>query len=81
MEVVMFTMSEIEELFVLQDEYENNGSTYLFYEHWKHGFTDCRKLLVNITDKWYVYPQGQTSLYTLAFINTFKHFKLQGGGE
>lgn len=69
-------MSEIEELFVLQDEYEINGSTYLFYEHWKHDFTDCIKLLVNITDKCYVYPQGPTSLYTLAFINTFKHFKL-----
>lgn len=77
MEVGMFTMSEIEELFILQDEYEINGSTYLFYAHWNHGFTDCRKLLVNITDKWYVYPQGHTSLYTLAYINTFKHFKLQ----
>ena len=75
MEVGMYTMSEIEEFFVLQDEYEINGSTYLFYAHWNHGFTDCIKLLVNITDKWYVYPQG-TSLYTLAYINTFKHFKL-----
>lgn len=51
MEVGMFTMSEIEELFVLQDEYELNGCTYLFYAHWNHGFTDCRKLVVNITDK------------------------------
>lgn len=77
MEVGMFTLSEINELFVLQDEYEINGSTYLFYVHWNRGFTDCRKLLVNITEKWYVYPQGNTSLYTLAFIDTFKHFKLQ----
>ena len=77
MEVGMFTMSEIEEFFVLQEEYEINGSTYLFYAHWNHRFTDYRALLVNITDKWYVYPQGHTSLYTLAFIDTFKHFKLQ----
>ena len=27
MEIGMFTMSEIEELFVLQDEYEINGCT------------------------------------------------------
>lgn len=39
MEVGMFTMSEIEELFVLQDEYEINGSTYLFYVRWNHGDT------------------------------------------
>ena len=77
MEVGSFTMSEIEELFVLQDEYEINGSTYLFYAHWNYCFASCIKLLVNITDKWYVYPQGHTSLYTLAFINTFKHFKLR----
>lgn len=30
----MFTMSEIEELFVQQDEYEINGCPYLFYAHW-----------------------------------------------
>lgn len=77
MEVGMFTMSEIEELFVLMDEYEINGSTYLLYVRWIHGSTDCRKLLVNITDKWYVYPQGRPSLYTLPIINTFKHFKLR----
>lgn len=77
MEVGMLTMSEIEELFVLQDEYEINGSTYLFYAHWNNDFASCIKLLVNITDKWYVYPQGHTSLYTLVFINTFKHFKLR----
>lgn len=77
MKVGTFTMSEIEELFVLEDEYEINGSTYLIYVHWIHGSTDCRKLLVNITDKWYAYLQGHTSLYTLAFINTFKHFKLR----
>ena len=41
------------------------------YAYWNHDFTDCRKMLVNITDKWYVYPQNHTSLYTLAFINTF----------
>lgn len=73
----MFTMSEIEELFVLQDVYEINGSTYLFYEHWNQVFTDCIKLIVNITDKWYVYPHEHTSLYTLVFINTFKHLKLR----
>lgn len=78
MDVGMFTMSEIEELFVVQDEYEINGCTYLFYAQWNPGFTDCIKLLVNITDKWYVYPQGHTSYTTLAFINTFKHFKLEG---
>ena len=50
MKVGMFTMSEIEELFVLVDEYEINGSTYLLYVRWIHGTTDCRKLLVNITD-------------------------------
>lgn len=77
MEVGKFTMSEIEELFVLQDEYEHNGCAYLFYVQWNHGFTDCRKLVMNITDKWYVYPQEHTSLYTLIFINTFKHFKLR----
>lgn len=77
MEFGMFTMSEIEEFCVLQEEYEINGSTYLFYAHWNHGFTDYISLLVNITDKWYVYPQGHTSLYTLAFIDRFKHFKLQ----
>lgn len=77
MEDGIFTMSEIEELFVLQDEYEINGSTYLFYAHWDHGFTSCIKLLVNITDKWYVYPQGHTFLYTLVCIDTFKHFKLR----
>ena len=77
MEVGMYTLSEINELFVLQDEYEVNGSTYLLYVHWNQGFTDCRKLLVNITEKWYVYPQGHRLLYTLAFIDTFNHFKLQ----
>ena len=45
----MFTMIENEELFVLQDEYEINGCPYLYYAKWNHGFTDCRKLLVNIT--------------------------------
>lgn len=77
MEIGMITMSEIEELFVLQEENENNGCTYLFYAYRNHDFTDCRKLLVNITDKWYVYPQVHTSLYTLAYNDTFKHFKLQ----
>ena len=77
MEIGMFTMSEIEELFVLYEEYEINGKRILVYVHWNHGFTDCRKLVVNITDKWYVYPQGHTLLYTLVFIDTFKHFKLQ----
>ena len=75
----MLTMSEIEEMFVLQDEYRISGSTYLFYAHWNRGFTDVIKLLVNITEKWYVYPRGHTSLYTLAYINTFKHFKLREG--
>lgn len=77
MEVGMFTMSEIEELFVLMDEYEINGSTYLLYVRWIHGSTDCRKLLVTITDKWNVYPHGRPSLSTLPLINTFKHFKLR----
>lgn len=77
MDVGMFTMSEIEEMYVLQDEYEINGCTYLFYARWNPDFTDCRKLLVNITDKWYVYPHDHTSIYTLAHIDTFKHFKLQ----
>ena len=72
MEVGTFTMSEIEGLFVLGDGYEINVSTYLLYVHWVHGTTDCRKLLVNITDKWHA------SLYTLPFTNTFKHFKLRG---
>lgn len=77
MEVGMFTFSEINELFVLEEEYRIKGRAYLFYEHWNRGFTDYRTLLVNITDKWYVYPQGHTILYTLLFIDTFKHFKLQ----
>lgn len=77
MEDGKLTFSEINELFVLQDEYEINGCTYLFYAHWNQGFTDCIKVLVNITDKWYVYPKDHTSLYTLLFIDTFKHFKLQ----
>lgn len=77
MEDGMFTLSEINELFVLQEEHRINGSTYLFYAHWNRGLTDGRKLLVNITDKWYVYPQEHTTLYTLLFIDTFKHFKLQ----
>ena len=76
MEVGMFTMSEIEELFVLMDEYEINGSTYQLYVRWIHGSNDCRKLSVNITDKWYVYPRGHPSLY-ISIINTFKHFKIR----
>lgn len=33
MEDGMFTFSESNELFVLQDEYINKGSTYLLYAH------------------------------------------------
>lgn len=58
MEVGMFTFSEINEMFVLQDEYGINGSTYMFYAHWNRGFTDCITMLVNNQDKWYVYPRG-----------------------
>lgn len=61
MEIGMFTMSEIEEFLYYR------MSMKLMDAHWNHDFTDCRKLLVNITDKWYVYPQVHTSLYTLAF--------------
>jgi hypothetical protein len=77
MEVGMFTMSEIEEMIVLMDGYEINGSIYLLYVRWIQGSNDCRKLLVNITEKWYVYPHGRPSICTLAYINTFKHFKLR----
>lgn len=41
MEEGKLTMSEIEELFVLQDEYEINGSTYRFYAQWNQGFPEC----------------------------------------
>lgn len=73
MEVGMFTFSEINEKYVLQDEYRNKGSTYMYYAHWKRGFTDCRTMIVNITDKRYEYPQDHTLLYPIAF----KHFKQQ----
>lgn len=65
----MFTMSEIEELFVLMDEYEINGSTYLLYVRWIHGSTDCRKLLVNITDKWCISAGKPIIIY----INIYQH--------
>lgn len=40
MEVGMFTVSEINELIELEDEYRIKGRTYMFYAHRNRGYTE-----------------------------------------
>lgn len=72
-----FKLSEIEELFNVVDQFEVEGIVYNLYSYWKTSFDGRGKLLVNITDGWYVYTRNYTALYVLEHINEFKHFKLK----
>ena len=73
MENGSFGLRGIKEMFNVVSRYEWGGSVYILYARHKNSYV---KLLVNITDGWYVYVGVYTVLYVLEHINEFKHFKL-----